>query len=129
MAELGESEEAYNVGDHHVCTTEDVIDLTADALDTSVTVIHASEREITSVGLDPGDFVLYHRLASPYPHALDTCKLASLGWQSTPVEQSLARAVEESVASGRDGSAFHHGTRRRGTATRYDYWLTGHALG
>jgi hypothetical protein len=40
---------------------------------------------------------------------LDTCKLASLGWQSTPVEQSIARTVKESLASGRDGRAFDPG--------------------
>jgi nucleoside-diphosphate-sugar epimerase len=106
VAERGASGEAYNVADRRVCTMEDVIDLIAGALDTSVTVVHASERELARVGLDPDDFVLYHHLGSRYPHVLDTCKLASLGWQSTPVERSIARTVEECVASGRDGSAF-----------------------
>ncbi|MEF8825410.1 MAG: NAD-dependent epimerase/dehydratase family protein [Halapricum sp.] len=109
VAERGEAGEAYNVADRRVCTMEDVIDLIADALDTSVEVVHASERELAEVGLDPDDFVLYHHLGSRYPHVLDTCKLASLGWESTPVEQSIARTVEESVASGRDGSAFDPG--------------------
>jgi nucleoside-diphosphate-sugar epimerase len=109
VAERGEPGGAYNVGDQRVCTMEDVIDLIADALDTSVTVVHASERELAGVGLDPDDFVLYHHLGSRYPHVLDTCKLASLGWESTPVEQSIARTVEECIASGRDGSAFDPG--------------------
>ena len=78
-------------------------------LDTSVTVVYASERELATVGLDPDDFVLYHHLGSRYPHVLDTCKLASLGWQSTSVEQSIARTVEECVASGRSGSTFDPG--------------------
>jgi len=109
VAERGTPGEAYNVGDRRVCTMEDVVALIADALDTSVTVVHASERELASVGLDPDDFVLYHHLGSRYPHVLDTCKLASLGWESTPVERAIARTVEESVARGRDGSAFDPG--------------------
>lgn len=109
VADRGVAGEAYNVGDRRVCTMEDVIDLIAAALDTSVAVVHASERELATVGLDPDDFVLYHHLGSRYPHVLDTCKLASLGWQSTPVEQSTARTVEESTASSRDGSAFDPG--------------------
>ena len=108
VAERGVPGEAYNIADRRVCTM-DVIGLIADALDTSVTVVHASERELAEVGLDPDDFVLYHHLGSRYPHVLDTCKLASLGWESTPVEQSIARTVEECVASGRDGSAFDPG--------------------
>ena len=109
VAERGDPGEAYNVADRRVCTMEDVIDLIADALDTSVEVVHASERELAEAGLDPDDFVLYHHLGSRYPHVLDTCKLSSLGWESTPVERSIARTVEESLASGRDGSAFDPG--------------------
>ena len=109
VVERGEPGEAYNVADRRVCTMEDVIDLIADALDTSVAVVHASERELAEAGLDPDDFVLYHHLGSRYPHVLDTCKLASLGWESTPVERATARTVEESLASGRDGSAFDPG--------------------
>jgi hypothetical protein len=40
---------------------------------------------------------------------LDACKLASLGWQSTPVKQSIAETVKESVTSGSDGNAFDPG--------------------
>jgi nucleoside-diphosphate-sugar epimerase len=109
VAERGDPGETYNVADRRVCTMEDVIDLIADALDTSVAVVHASERELAEAGLDPDDFVLYHHLGSRYPHVLDTCKLASLGWESTPVERAMARTVEESLASGRDGSAFDPG--------------------
>jgi 2'-hydroxyisoflavone reductase len=109
VGERGVAGDAYNVGDRRVCTIEDVIDLIADALDTSVTVVHVSERELAEVGLDPDDFVLYHHLGSRYPHVLDTCKLASLGWQSTPVTQSIAETVDESIASDRDGTAFDPG--------------------
>jgi nucleoside-diphosphate-sugar epimerase len=109
VADRGEAGEAYNVGDRRVCTMVDVLDLIADALDTSVEVVHASERELASVGLEPDDFVLYHHLGSSYPHVLETCKLAALGWQSTSVDVSMARTVAETLASGRDGSAFDPG--------------------
>jgi nucleoside-diphosphate-sugar epimerase len=109
VAERGKPGEAYNVADRRVCTMEDVIGLIADVLDTTPTVVHVSDRELATVGLDPDDFVLYHHPGSRYPHVLETCKLASLGWQSTAVEQSISRTVEECVASGRDGSAFDPG--------------------
>ena len=109
VAEAGVPGEAYNAADRRVCTMEDVVQLVADALDTSVEVVHASERELATVGLDPDEFVLYHHLGSRYPHVLDTCKLASLGWESTPVEVAMARTVAEAVASGRDGSTYDPG--------------------
>lgn len=109
VADRGEPGEAYNVGDRRVCTMEDVIDLVADALDTSVEVHHASERELAHAGLDPDDFVLYHHIGSRYPHVLDTCKLAALGWTSTQVETAMARTVADAVASDRDGSSFDPG--------------------
>ena len=109
VAERGEPGEAYNAADRRVCTMEDVIELIADELDTKPTIVHVSERELATVGLDPDDFVLYHHPGSRCPHVLETCKLASLGWRSTPVDQSIARTVEECVASGRDGSAFDPG--------------------
>lgn len=72
---------------------------------TRVEVVHASRRELARVGLTPNDFILYHHPMTEYPHVLDSYKLASLGWGSTPVEAAIERTVEESAASGRDGSA------------------------
>ena len=109
VAERGTPGEAYNAGDRRVCTLEDVIELIADALDTRVEVVHASRRELARVGLTPNDFVLYHHPMTEYPHVLETCKLASLGWESTAPEVAMERTVEESIASGRDGSAHDPG--------------------
>ena len=109
VAERGVPGEAYNAGDRRVCTLEDVIDLIADALDTEVKIVHASRRELAQTDLEPGDFPLYHHPMTGYPHMLDTCKLASLEWESTPVEAAIERTVEESIASGRDGSAHDPG--------------------
>ncbi|MBX0324313.1 NAD-dependent epimerase/dehydratase family protein [Halomicroarcula sp. F13] len=109
VAEDGTPGEAYNVADRLVLTMEDVVDLVAETLDTSVDVVHASRRELEAVGLTPDDFVLYHHLGHNYPHVLSTCKLAALGWESTPVEEAMERTVEDALASERDGSAFDPG--------------------
>lgn len=97
VAERGDPGEAYNVGDRRVCTLEDVIGLIADALDTSMEVVHASRRELARVDLAPEDFVLYHHPATGYPHVLATCNIQTLGWGSTPVENAMARTVEERI--------------------------------
>lgn len=109
VVEEGEAGKAYNVADRRVCTLEDVIELIAGALDTSVDVVHASRRELGEYGLVPDDFVLYHHLNSSYPHVLSSCKLSSLGWGSTPVETAIQRTVEESVESGRRGGFYDPG--------------------
>ena len=102
VAERGEPGEAYNVGDQRVCTLEDVIGLIADVLDTSIEVIHASERELARVDLTPRDFILYHHPMTGYPHVLETCKIQTLGWESTPVMEAMARTVEERIDHIRD---------------------------
>ncbi|GGN94123.1 MULTISPECIES: NAD-dependent epimerase/dehydratase family protein [Haloarcula] len=109
VAEEGAPGEAYNVADRLVLTMEDVVALVAETLDTSVEVVHASRRELEAVGLTPDDFVLYHHLGRNYPHVLSTCKLAALGWDSTPVEVAMERTVEDALASDRDGKAFDPG--------------------
>ena len=88
---------------------EDVIELIAETLDTSVEVVHASRRELEEVGLDPDDFVLYHHLGHNYPHVLSTCKLASLGWESTSVDVAMQRTVTEALESDRDADMFDPG--------------------
>lgn len=102
VAERGEPGEAYNVGDRHVCTLEDVIGLIADVLDTSVEVVYASRRELARVDLAPSDFILYHHPMTGYPHVLETCKIRTLGWQSTPVTEAMARTVEARIDHLRD---------------------------
>jgi nucleoside-diphosphate-sugar epimerase len=100
VAEEGEPGEAYNVGDQRLVTLEEMVHLVADAMDTEVEVVHAGPRELTVADLEPSDFILYRE----YPHVLDTNKLASLGWESTPLREAMARTVEEHRESGRDGS-------------------------
>lgn len=109
VAEHGEPGEAYNVGDRRVSTLEDVIDRIADVLETSVEVVYASQRELAQADLSPNDFILYHHPRTEYPHVLDSCKLAALGWESTPLAVAMERTVEEAIASGRDGSAHDPG--------------------
>jgi len=100
VAEAGEPGEAYNVGDRRIVTLEEMVGVAADAMDTEIEVVRAGERELAAADLSPGEFVLYR----DYPHVLDTGKLAALGWESTPVEEAMARTVEEHRQSGRDGA-------------------------
>lgn len=109
VAEGGKPGEAYNAGDRQVCTIRDVIELIAESLDSTVDVVLASRRELAQVGLTPNDFILYHHPMTTYPHVLDTCKLASLGWNSTPVETAIDCTVEESIESCRSGSTHDPG--------------------
>lgn len=109
VAEDGVPGEAYNVADRRVLTVDDVIELIAETLDTTVEITHASRRELAEVDLTPDDFVLYHHYGHNYPHVLATCKLTALGWRSTPPAVAMERTVEEAVASDRDGRMFDPG--------------------
>lgn len=102
VAEQGEPGEAYNVGDRRVCTLEDVIELIADVLGTTVSIEYASQRELARYGLEPGDFILHHHPATGYPHVHETCKVRELDWESTPVEEAMARTVQERIDYLRD---------------------------
>lgn len=109
VAENGEPGEAYNVADRRVLTMEDVLELIGETLGIEIEIVHASRRELEPYDLQPDDFVLYHHLNSTYPHVLSTCKIAELGFQSTPVRLAMEKTVEESLASDRDGSFFDPG--------------------
>ena len=100
VAEDGVPGEAYNVGDRRLVTLEEMVALIAEVADVDCEPVHASDRELSTAGLSPSDFVLYR----DYPHVLDTDKLAALGWESTPVREAMARTVEEHRESDRDGS-------------------------
>ncbi|MFC6716828.1 NAD-dependent epimerase/dehydratase family protein [Natrialbaceae archaeon GCM10025810] len=125
VAERGDPGEAYNVADRRIVTLEEMVDLIADALDrvapratesasgersepraTEVQVVHVGPHELEVGGLSPDDYVLYRE----YPHVLSTAKLADLGWESTPLEEAMARTVEHHLEHDRDGS--DHGPDR-----------------
>ncbi len=99
VAERGTPGEAYNVGDGHVPTLGEWVELLSDACDTDVERVFASERELGAVGLSLESFPLYRS----YPHLLETGKLRSLGWKPTPREEALAATVEEHRRSDRTG--------------------------
>ncbi|GAA0246331.1 NAD-dependent epimerase/dehydratase family protein [Haladaptatus pallidirubidus] len=100
VAEEGEPGESYNVGDRQLVTMDEMLGLIADAFETDVELVHASDRELSTAGLSVDDYILYR----DYPHVLDTSKLASLGWESTPVAEAMERTVAEHLESERDGS-------------------------
>jgi nucleoside-diphosphate-sugar epimerase len=109
VAEEGTAGEAYNVGDRRLLTLEETVELAADVAGTDVEVVHASERELAVADLSPTDFPLYR----DYPHVLATDALASLGWESTPVEAAMDRTVAAYRASDRtDGDGVEEGPDR-----------------
>lgn len=99
IVESGIPGEAYNVGDDRLPVLFEWIDLIADACKTSVELTHASERELSTVGLSSDDFPLYRE----YPHVLETTKLRSLGWESTPHDRAVAETVADHLESDRTG--------------------------
>jgi 2'-hydroxyisoflavone reductase len=99
VAEEGAAGEAYNVGDGHAPVLGEWVESLADACDTDIETVHASERELGAVGLSLDDFPIYRG----YPHLLETSKLRSLGWESTTHEVALAETVEDYRDSDRNG--------------------------
>ncbi|ELY68527.1 NAD-dependent epimerase/dehydratase family protein [Natrinema versiforme] len=99
VAERGDAGEAYNVGDRRLVTLEEMVDLIAESLETSVDLVHAGPRELAAGDIDLDDYPLYRS----YPHVLSTAKLAALGWESTPLEAAMDRSVAAHLESDRDG--------------------------
>jgi len=99
VAEEGTPGEAYNVGDRNAVTLDRMLDLIADALGTDVERAYTSPRELDIAGLDPEDFPLYR----DYPHLLDTSKVEQLGYESTPIEEAMARTVDAHRENERTG--------------------------
>ncbi len=105
VGERGEPGAAYNVGDRRALTLAETLETIADVADTNCTVVPASEDALAAGGLTADDFVLYRE----YPHLLDTCALADLGWESTPVEEAMERTVSDHRNADRDGSEWDPG--------------------
>jgi nucleoside-diphosphate-sugar epimerase len=99
VAEEGRPGEAYNAADRRAMSLEQTVDLAADVMDTEVDVVHASARDLAEFDLEPTDFPNY----VPRPALAATEKLAALGWESTPVEEAMARTVAEHREAGRTG--------------------------
>ncbi len=99
VAERGTAGEAYNVGDRRLVTLEEMVELIGETLATDVEIVHAGPRELAAGDIDLEDYPLYRA----YPHVLSTAKLAALGWESTPLEEAMARAVDDHLESDRDG--------------------------
>jgi 2'-hydroxyisoflavone reductase len=100
VAERGEPGAAYNVGDRRALTLAEMVETIAEAAGVDCAVVPADADALAAGGLEPGDFPLYRE----YPHLLDTCALAALGWESTPVEDAMARTVADHRDADRDGS-------------------------
>lgn len=99
IAESGTPGEAYNVGDRQLLTLESSLSWMAEALDTELEIVHASARELADFDLEPTDFPLY----TPVPFVGSTDKLAALGWESTPITETIRRTVADHLDSDRTG--------------------------
>ena len=99
VAERGEAGEAYNVGDRRLVTLEEMVELIADSLDTSVEIVHAGPRELAAGDLALDEYPMYRT----YPHVLSTGKLAALGWESTPLAEAMDRTVADHIENDRGG--------------------------
>ena len=99
VAEEGEAGEAYNIGDGHAPILREWVERIADACDTAVEPVFAGSRELSAAGIDLTDFPLYIE----YPHLLDTSKIRELGWEPTPLEETVAATVEAHRDSDRTG--------------------------
>lgn len=104
IAEEGEAGEAYNVGTHTLPLLTEWVDAVADELGREVEQVRVGDRELDAVGLGADEFALYR----DYPHVLATEKLEALGWEATPVEESVA----ETVAAHPDGEGRENGPDR-----------------
>lgn len=100
VGESGTPGEAYNVADRNTFSLIRSLDLLADALDTDIKVVTASQRELANHDLAPMDFPLY----VPTPSIASTEKLHALGWDSTPPEAAVRRTAEAHIENGRTGT-------------------------
>lgn len=99
VAEEGAPGEAYNVAARQLLALDERLRTIADALDTEVELVHASERELARHDLTTFDFPL----VLPIPVVADIGKLAALGWEATDNPTAVARTVEEHLESDRTG--------------------------
>ncbi|MFC7097952.1 NAD-dependent epimerase/dehydratase family protein [Halobaculum marinum] len=99
VAEDGEPGEAYNAADRSAYSLGRSLQLIADALDTEVDVVTASERELAAHDVEPTAFPLY----TPDPMLVSTDKLAALGWESTPPAEAVAETARAHVDAGVTG--------------------------
>lgn len=99
VAEEGDPGEAYNAADRSAYSLDRSLELIADALETDVTPVHASERELAAHGVEPSAFPLY----TPDPMLVSTGKLAALGWESTPAAESVAETARAHADAGVTG--------------------------
>ncbi|MEF8825409.1 MAG: NAD-dependent epimerase/dehydratase family protein [Halapricum sp.] len=114
VAEDGTPGEAYNVAARQVLTLDQRLEHVADALDRDVEFVHASKRELSVYDLALTNFPLVR----PVPVIIDTAKLASLGWESSPHAEAIDRTVDEHLGSDQTGR--HHGPDREGERRAID---------
>jgi len=99
VAERGEPGAAYNVGDRRALTLAEMVETIAEAAGVECAAVPADADALAAGGLEPGDFPLYRE----YPHLLETAKIRDLGWEPTPLEETVAATVKAHRDSDRTG--------------------------
>lgn len=100
VAEEGEPGTGYNVAARSQLTFAELLTLIANALDTSVEIVHASPRDLARVGLTDREYPY----CEPYPYVVSTKNLTALGWETTSFEEGIPVAVADHLESDRTGS-------------------------
>ena len=99
VAREGTAGEAYNVADRHVLTNRATFERLGEAAGVEPAPVYASARELARADVEPTDFPLY----TPESAWAATEKLAALGWDSTPLAETLAATVRDVRESDRTG--------------------------
>ncbi len=100
--------EAYNVANRRQLTFDELLGHVARALDTSATVVHATEPELADMDVSPRQF----SYGQPYPYVVCTERIHALGLESTPFQIGIEQAVADHLESDRDGGRMDPGRDR-----------------
>lgn len=106
LIDQGEAGESYNIATRDVCVIDEFIEHVANALGESVSVVHATRKDLAAVDVGHSDFSYCRR----NPYITSSEKLGSLGWETTPFETGVARAVADHLDRDPDGT--QHGPSR-----------------
>lgn len=104
----GDPGAAYNVAHRRQLTFDQFLRYIADALDTTVTVVHANEPELAAVDLTPEQFS--YGQSSPY--IVSTTKIHELGLTSTPFDDAIATTVSAHLENDTEAPRYEIGRDR-----------------
>ncbi len=102
VAREGTAGEAYNVADRRVLTNRATFDRLGEVAGVDPEPVYVSRRELAEAGIETEEFPLY----TPDSAWAATEKLAALGWDSTPLDETLQATIDDVRNSERTGAEF-----------------------